>query len=141
MTRRRGGDAPQSRTIDRHTDIDGYVRLRRYKLRELCLSHVCTLRDGALKNELHGLAISAGLTEWSGYINGCAGEITIGWDWYRDVHGLIRFASSEIRSNIMLIKPCGSDWGVRRTEKALKWRLERSNWAQMVGELAIKFLN
>ena len=127
--------------MPQRSSVDGYIRLRQRDLYVVELIHVWTLRDAAWSSaEAHG-ALSAGLTEWVGKLEGCAADISIGWDWYRDRHNRIRLAGSDIRSNLMLIGVSGSDWGMQRTEHALRRWLGRYDWAQAIAKSANEFLH
>lgn len=121
--------------------VDGYIRLRQRDLYIVELNHVCTLRDAALLSAVAHGALSAGLTEWVGRLDGCPADISIGWDWYRDHDNRIRLAASDIRSNLMLIGVSGSDWGMKRTEQALRRWLGSYDWAQAVARSANEFLH
>jgi len=127
--------------VPQRSSVDGYIRLHQRDLSIVKLIHVCTLRDTALLSAVAHGALSAGLTEWVGRLDGCPAEISIGWDWYRDRHNRIRLAGSDIRSNLMLIGISGSDWGMQRTEHALRRWLHRHDWAQAIAKSANEFLH
>jgi hypothetical protein len=135
------GGGSQGCIVRWRSSVDGYIRLRQHDLNAIDLIHVCTLRDDALLIDIPCSAISAGLTEWVGKLGGCAASITLGWDWYRDLDGRIRFAGSDIRSNLMLTGASGTDFGVSQTGLALRRWLGDSEWTQVIATAANKFLN
>lgn len=141
MIKSRHDSAAETCVMPQLSGVDGYIRMHQRDLYRVELIHVCTLRDAELLGAVAHGAQSAGLTEWIGKLNGSSTGISMGWDWYRDAQNLIRLANSEIRSNLMLVGLSGSDWGMHRTEHALRRWIGRFNWAETIAKCANEFLH
>lgn len=120
---------------------DGYVRLPLHAFATLAIEHVASGLDPTLSAELRaeGLpAECAGFTEWRRAASPGFGQLTIGWDWYRDpASGRCRIAWDDVRSNLMGVDRFGADIGMHATAAALVACLDAFDWAAVVaGALA-----